>query len=85
MPLQGTAPGAQMVVIMSKRIGRERIHQKKGFFYYVSHDGYVWGIPMRKRAPGERTRMSRTRVDFTPGNMYYLDSSGYVCMDTQDQ
>lgn len=76
---------AELVTSMSTRIGKERINQRKGFFYYVSHDGHVWGISMKKRAPGERRRMSRTSVDFMPGNRYFLDSSGYVCVETQDQ
>jgi hypothetical protein len=70
---------------MGIRVGSERIPLRKDIFYYVSHDGYVWGIPMRLRSPGTRTRMSRTKVEYRPGSTYYLDSAGYVCEENQDQ
>jgi hypothetical protein len=62
-----------------KRIGREHIARRKDFFYYVSYDGYVWGLSTKKDMPGTRKRMSRTRVEYIPGHTYYLDSAGFVC------
>jgi hypothetical protein len=64
---------------MCKRIGKERICRQKGFFYYVSYDGYVWGIPTKRNTAGTKMKVSRTNVDYRPGHVYYLDSAGFVC------
>jgi hypothetical protein len=73
-----------MVINHGRRIGKERIPREKGFFYYVSYDGYVWGIPTKRNKTGTKKKMSRTKIKYRAGYTYYLDSAGYVCEEKLD-
>ena len=70
---------------MDRRIGKEHIPRRKDYFYYVSYDGFVWGISTKRNSTGIKKRISRTRVKCRMGYTYYLDSAGYVCEAKLDE